>query len=152
MTDDKPKCMVEVNGKSIIERQLSVMYNCGIREEDITIVAGYKGEALQRLLKNTGINIIINADYENTNMVCSLMCAREIMEGGDDILISYGDIIYSEEVLRTILASEEEASVIVDDGWYSIGRNVVKILWMTRKRCYLMKKASWLKSGRRQRI
>ena len=39
LTDDKPKCMVEVNGKSIIERQLSVMYNCGIREEDITIVA-----------------------------------------------------------------------------------------------------------------
>ena len=119
LTDDKPKCMVEVNGKSIIERQLSVMYNCGIREEDITIVAGYQGEALQRVLKNTGINIIINADYENTNMVCSLMCAREIMEGGDDILISYGDIIYSEGVLRTILASEEEASVIVDDGWYS---------------------------------
>lgn len=119
LTDDRPKCMVEVNGKSIIERQLSVMHNCGIREEDITIVAGYKGEALQKLFRDTGMSIIRNNDYENTNMVCSLMCAREIMESGDDILISYGDIIYSEEVLRTILGSEEEASVVVDDGWYS---------------------------------
>ena len=96
MTDDRPKCMVEVNGKSIIERQLSVMLNSGSR-----------------------MSIIRNNDYENTNMVCSLMCAREVMESGDDILISYGDIIYSEEVLRTILGSEEEASVVVDDGWYS---------------------------------
>ena len=111
--------MVEVNGKSIIERQLSVMYNCGIREEDITIVAGYKGDVLQRLFRDTKMNIIINSDYENTNMVCSLMCARKIMEGEEDILISYGDIIYSEDVLRKVLRSEEEASVIVDDGWYS---------------------------------
>ena len=119
LTDDKPKCMVEVNGKSIIERQLSVMYNCGIKAEDITIIAGYKGEVLQKLFLNTGMNIIINNDYENTNMVCSLMCAREIIKNGEDILISYGDIIYNEDVLRTLLRSEEEASVIVDDGWYS---------------------------------
>ncbi len=119
LTDDRPKCMVEVNGKSIIERQLSVMHHCGIREKDITIVAGYKGEVLQELFRDVGIQVIINEDYENTNMVCSLMCAREMMEREDDILISYGDIIYSEEVLRTILGSEEDASVIVDDGWYS---------------------------------
>ncbi len=119
LTDDRPKCMVEVNGKSIIERQLSVMHHCGIREEDITIVAGYRGEVLQRLFRDAGMHVIINEDYENTNMVCSLMCAREMMEREDDILISYGDIIYSEEVLRTILGSEEDASVIVDDGWYS---------------------------------
>lgn len=119
LTDDRPKCMVEVNGKSIIERQLSVMYRCGIREEDITIVAGYRGEVLQELFRDVGIQVIINEDYENTNMVCSLMCAREMMEREDDILVSYGDIIYSEEVLRTILGSEEDASVIVDDGWYS---------------------------------
>lgn len=111
--------MVEVNGKSIIKRQLSVMHNCGIREEDITIVAGYKGDVLQRLFQDTKMSIIINSDYENTNMVCSLMCARKLMEGEEDILISYGDIIYSEDVLRKVLRSEEEASVIVDDGWYS---------------------------------
>ena len=65
------------------------------------------------------MDIIINEDYETTNMVCSLMCARELMESQDDILISYGDIIYEETVLRSILRSEDSASVIVDDGWYA---------------------------------
>lgn len=119
LTDDRPKCMVEVNGKSILERQLTVMHDCGIRDEDITIVAGYKGEVLRDIFRDTQMNIVINDNYENTNMVCSLMCAREIMEQYEDILLSYGDIIYNEKVLRSILQSEEKASVIVDDGWYS---------------------------------
>ena len=119
LTDDRPKCMVEVNGKSILERQLTVMHDCGIRDEDITIVAGYKGEVLWDIFRDTQMNIVINDNYENTNMVCSLMCAREIMEQYEDILLSYGDIIYNEKVLRSILQSEEKASVIVDDGWYS---------------------------------
>ena len=119
LTDDRPKCMVEVNGKSIIERQLEVMHNCGIKDEDITIVAGYRGDVLQQRFQDTKMNIIINENYETTNMVCSLMCTRNLMEGQDDILISYGDIIYNESVLQKILKSEENASVIVDDGWYS---------------------------------
>lgn len=119
LTDDRPKCMVEVNGKSIIERQLNTMHNCGIIDEDITIVAGYRGDMLQDKFKDTGMNIIINRDYETTNMVCSLMCARSLMEQQDDILISYGDIIYNEAVLTKILASGADSSVIVDDGWYS---------------------------------
>ena len=119
LTDDRPKCMVEVNGKSIIERQLAVMHNCGIKDEDITIVAGYRGDVLQQKFQDTKMDIIINEDYETTNMVCSLMCARELMESQDDILISYGDIIYEETVLRSILRSEDSASVIVDDGWYA---------------------------------
>lgn len=119
LTDDKPKCMVEVNGKSIIERQLAVMYNCGIKEEDITIIAGYRGDVLQQKFRNTKMDIIINEDYETTNMVCSLMCARKLMESQEDILISYGDIIYEEAVLQSVLQSEEMASVVVDDGWYS---------------------------------
>ena len=41
LTDDRPKCMVEVNGRSIIERQLDTMHACGISDEDITIICGY---------------------------------------------------------------------------------------------------------------
>lgn len=118
LTDDRPKCLVEVNGRSIIERQLDTMRKCGIVDEDITIIAGYRGDVLQERFKNAGMNIILNENYETTNMVCSLMCAKSLMERQDDILISYGDIIYNETVLKKILASTEESSVIVDDGWY----------------------------------
>ena len=119
LTDDRPKCLVEVNGRSILDRQLDTMHTCGIQGSDITIVAGYRGDVLQKKFADTDIDIIINENYETTNMVCSLMCARNLMEAEEDILISYGDIIYSDTVLRKVLEADDAASVIVDDGWYS---------------------------------
>ncbi len=118
LTDNCPKCMVKVNGKSIIERQLETMYACGIKEDDITIITGYCNDVLKNYFKNTGIHFIVNEKYETTNMVCSLMCARKIMQAEEDILISYGDIIYNTDILNKVLASESDSSVIVDDGWY----------------------------------
>ncbi len=118
LTDNCPKCMVKVNGKSIIERQLETMYACGIKEDDITIITGYRNDVLKDYFKNMGLHFIVNEEYETTNMVCSLMCARKIMESEEDILISYGDIIYNTDVLNKVLASESDSSVIVDDGWY----------------------------------
>lgn len=118
LTDDRPKCMVEVNGRSIIERQLDTMHVCGIREEDITIICGYRSDVLKTRFKDTKINFIVNDQYDSTNMVCSLMCARSLMAAEEDIIISYGDIIYGEPVLQKILAAEDDMSVIVDDGWY----------------------------------
>ena len=47
LTDNCPKCMVEVNGKSIIERQLEIMRECNIKEQDITIVCGYRNDVLR---------------------------------------------------------------------------------------------------------
>ena len=71
LTDNCPKCMVEVNGKSIIERQLETMYACGIKEDDITVIAGYRNEVLQDRFRNTGIRFVVNNDFETTNMVYS---------------------------------------------------------------------------------
>lgn len=118
LTDNCPKCMVKVNGKSIIERQLETVYACGIKEEDITIVAGYRNDVLQDYFKNTAIHFVVNGKYETTNMVCSLMCARAVMEAEEDILISYGDIIYNTDVLNKVIFAKDDSSVIVDDGWY----------------------------------
>lgn len=118
LTDDRPKCMVEVNGKSIIERQLSVMLSCGMKEDDITIIAGYRSDVLMKHFENRQVHFIVNDAYESTNMVCSLMCAENLMKSEEDIIISYGDIIYDESVFRKILEAEDGMSVIVDDGWY----------------------------------
>lgn len=118
LTDDRPKCMVEVNGRSIIERQLDTMHTCGMKDEDITIVCGYRSDVLRKKLGDTDIRFIVNEQYDTTNMVCSLMCARSLMESEDDIIVSYGDIIYGEPVFLKILESGDDMSVIVDDGWY----------------------------------
>ena len=111
LTDDRPKCMVEVNGKSIIERQLDTMYACGIHDEDITIICGYCSDVLMDRFKDTKINFIVNEQYDSTNMVCSLMCARNLMEAEEDIIISYGDIIYGEPVFQKILAAEDDTEL-----------------------------------------
>lgn len=119
LTDDRPKCMVEVNGRSIIERQLDTMRGCGIRDQDITIICGYCSEVLRKRFADTQIRFVVNEQYDSTNMVCSLMCARKMMETEEDIIISYGDIIYEEAVFRKILTAKDTMSVIVDDGWYA---------------------------------
>lgn len=119
LTNDRPKCMVEIKGKSIIDRQIDTMHSCGIKDEDLTIIAGYRGDVLQKKFQDTKINILINEQYESTNMVYSLMCAKRRMETADDILISYGDIIYYDTVLNRILQAEADISVVVDDGWFS---------------------------------
>ena len=84
LTDDRPKCMVEVNGKSIIERQLDVMRACGVNEKEITIIAGYRNDVLKSRFQGTEINFIVNSEFETTNMVCSLMCAKHQMEQEQD--------------------------------------------------------------------
>lgn len=118
LTDECPKCMVKVAGKSMIERQLAIMESCGIQKEDIYIVAGYRNAVLKNALAGTGTHMIVNEEFETTNMVCSLMCAQEVMQQEEDIIVSYGDIIYEKTVFQKILDSEDDMSVIVDDGWY----------------------------------
>ena len=46
------------------------------------------------------------------------MCAKELLQSEKDVIVSYGDIIYEESVLRKVLAAKDDISVIVDDGWY----------------------------------
>ena len=117
-TDEVPKCMVKLNSKCLIERQLESIKACGVSEQDIYILTGYKEEKLHELFKGTDIKFISNQEYENTNMVYTLMCAEELFEKEDDIIVAYGDIIYTPQVFQSILNSKEELSVIVDNGWF----------------------------------
>jgi choline kinase len=118
LTDKCPKCMVEVKGKSIIDRQIASINSCGINDEDIYIVTGYCGAVLEEHFKGREIHFIHNKEFDKTNMVCSLMCASDVMKSDEDIIVSYGDIIYNADVFQKILLSKEQLSVIVDDGWY----------------------------------
>lgn len=119
LTDDKPKCMVEINGRSIIERQLDVFERNGVEEKDICILTGYKDDVLKNHLRDKNVNFIKNDNFETTNMVCTLMCAKELINSEDEIIISYGDIVYSDDIFNKIKNSSKDISVIVDEGWLS---------------------------------
>ncbi|MCS5607976.1 MAG: NTP transferase domain-containing protein, partial [Alphaproteobacteria bacterium] len=93
-TNDRPKCLVELAGKTMLSRQLAVLNNAEIG--DVILVGGYCADQL----KPYASNIILNTDYGSTNMVHSLFCAQSAMDGCDDILISYSDIVYEDHVLQ----------------------------------------------------
>jgi L-glutamine-phosphate cytidylyltransferase len=108
-TLDRPKCMVEIDGISLIDRQLAVLKKEGL--EDIVMIGGYKAEMLRRY----GIKLKINPRYYETNMVWTLFCAEDELEG--EVIVSYGDIVYSREILQSLLQSKADIAVTIDKDW-----------------------------------
>ena len=108
-TADCPKCLTELGSMTLIERQLRTMRDGGV--SDIIIVTGYRAE----MLILPGTRQVHNADWENTNMVESLFSAGA--EFGDDLIVSYGDIVYEPRVLAALLESPHDISVVVDRRW-----------------------------------
>ncbi len=113
LTNDKPKCMVEYRGKPIISSILEAAKKCDM--EQIAIVNGYKKEVLEDFLKDKNINFFINENYEKSNMVSTLFCAKDFFD--DDLIVSYADIVYSEDVLQKLIDSSDDFSVVVDRKW-----------------------------------
>ena len=113
-TLDRPKCMVEIDGISLIDRQLSVLKAEGL--DNIIMPGGYKSE----MLKREGIKLKLNPRYFETNMVWTLFSVEEELDG--DVIVSYGDIVYSREILQTLLESTADIAVIIDKEWESYWR------------------------------
>lgn len=111
LTSDRPKGMVSLLGISILARQISVLQASGI--SDISIVGGYLAQRLETL----GLPTILNPDYQTTNMVESLMCARVLMDGSQDLIMAYGDIVFEPRVLDSLLREDGEIVVVADRGW-----------------------------------
>ncbi len=108
-TENLPKGMLLFAGKTIIERQIEMYRKCGI--DKIIIVRGYAADKITY----EGVTYYNNDDYANTNMVESLMAARE--EFTDDIIVSYSDILFEEHLLKTMMNSQYDFAVSVDDEW-----------------------------------
>lgn len=111
LTLEKPKCMVELFGKSLLQHQIDIFKSCSI--DDISIVTGYKNN----LINIEGVKFFENPDYERTNMVETMFCAKK--ELTDSVIISYGDIIFEKNVLKKLISNTDEISVIVDSNWES---------------------------------
>ena len=113
-TLDRPKCLVEVDGLSLLDRQLAVLASEAIHP--IVLIGGYRVE----MLKRPGIELRINPRYAETNMVWTLFCAEDDLEGA--VLLCYGDIVYSREILQALLKSKADIAVAIDLDWESYWR------------------------------
>ena len=109
-TENLPKCMLNFNGKTLIQRQIETLRSTGIN--DIVVVKGYMEEKIQL----PDVKYYINEDYANTNMVETLFTAEEEMN--DDILVCYADILYDKKVVEKILSSNVDIGVTVDNEYW----------------------------------
>ena len=104
-----PKCMVKVGGKPLIQHQIDVLKRSGIN--DIFIVKGCCANKIQI----NGIKTFTNNRYLETNMVSSLFCAESELDG--DVIVTYGDIVYSDSILEKVIKSKHDISVVIDLDW-----------------------------------
>jgi phosphoenolpyruvate phosphomutase len=109
LTEDIPKTLLDIKGKSILERQIEMLKRVGISE--IAVVRGYKKEKIN--IPN--LQFYDNDDYETTGTLVSLFHAREFMDR--DTVILYGDILIETEVIIKLLDSPNKTTLVVDRGW-----------------------------------
>ena len=116
-TENKPKALVEVKGKSILQYQLEALSSCEIK--DIIIVIGYKGEEIKKFIernkekfKDLDVTFIENKDYDKTNSAYSFFLARN--EINDNYIHLNCDIIFFPELLKALINSKYENVIIID--------------------------------------
>jgi choline kinase len=110
-TFDRPKCLVPLVGRELLTWQLDALEAAGV--EDVTVVTGYRAEQIEALAVTT----VHNDAFASTNMVASLMCAAAQLDGGDDVLVAYGDLVYEPRVVRALAACSAPLAMTVDRGW-----------------------------------
>ena len=113
-TLDRPKCLVEVDGESLLDRQIKVLKSKGINQ--IILIGGYLSEMLER----DDAELRINPIYDETNMVYTLFCAESDLNDG--AIVSYGDIVYSKTILSALLKSDADIAVTIDLDWETYWR------------------------------
>ena len=104
-----PKALVDINGKSLIERQIHLFQKNGITE--IFIVRGYMKEKFN--LDN--IEFIDDDGYANHDQLGSLITAQEKISG--EVLILFADLVFDENILHQILDTNEDISLALDLDW-----------------------------------
>ncbi len=109
LTEDRPKCMLDLRGEPLLRRMVRGFNDAGLR--DVTVVCGYKQEAVD--LPN--VKKVVNEAYGETGELASLVCGLEDLEG--PALIAYGDIIFESFILDRLLQSEADIALVVDAKW-----------------------------------
>ncbi|MFH1386566.1 MAG: phosphocholine cytidylyltransferase family protein [bacterium] len=121
-TKSIPKCLVRIKGRTLLSWQLDAIRKCGIKQ--IIVIKGYKAGKI----KYKNVKYYTNKNFAQTNMVRTLFCAAK--ELTRETIVSYGDIIYSEEVLRALIRSKADISVVVDTKWQGYWKKRAKNHWL----------------------
>jgi histidinol-phosphate/aromatic aminotransferase/cobyric acid decarboxylase-like protein/choline kinase len=148
-TQDQTKCMVRVQGKTLIEYALDALNDAGITK--VIIVIGYCGRKLQEFLgkkyKQIELIYVVNKNYNKTNNIFSLWLARNFLMQ-DDTLLLESDLIYEPKIIKDLLANKNANLAVVAkyeswmDGTVTLLDDAANIVEIIPKKHF-----EWAKSG-----
>lgn len=120
-----PKCLIEFNGKALIDNYFDSFHECGISE--VVIVVGYLSESLEKKLGDRYMNIdvkyIHNRDYASSNSAYSLWLARDEISGGSFVLAD-SDILFDKRIVQRLMNSHYENCLVADSAFEETGEEV----------------------------
>ena len=106
VTTDRPKVMLPIAGKPLLRWLVDAFKKQGVN--DITVVGGYRADAID----TAGIKLVVNERHEQSGELASLACAVDTLQ--NDTVISYGDLLFRSYIVRDLVDSEADFSVVVD--------------------------------------
>jgi len=127
-TKDNTKCMLEINGQTLIVRLLEQLSRVGVKK--VILVVGYKKENLIRHIGNAykGIDIeyVVNSVYNTTNNIYSLFLAKDYLLKEDTLLIE-SDLIFEDKIFERLLNDNRKTLAVVDSYKSWMDGTVVKL-------------------------
>jgi phosphoenolpyruvate phosphomutase len=117
-TADRPKIMLNIAGKPLLRWLIDGFKKQNINQ--ITVVGGYRADAIE----TAGIRLVLNERHAQTGELASLACAAAALE--TDTVISYGDLLFRSYVLRALVESKGEFSVVVDSSAFGADNRTVR--------------------------
>jgi choline kinase len=113
LTEDKPKCLTLINGRTLLERALAAAYEVAGRE-NVIVVGGYKSE----LLRTYHSNVVVNDKWASTNIMGSLMMLNDVLLD-QDCTIVYSDILFDPQDLSAVFHAPAPALLSVSN-WLEV--------------------------------
>lgn len=119
LTDRKPKCLLKVAEKPLLEYQIDAFMSAGI--SDIIVVSGYLHEQIEQFarsiaLEGREITIVRNTKFNDTNNMYSLWLAKKFLKKG--LVLANGDVLFDPSILIDMLADKKDNLVASDIGSY----------------------------------
>ncbi len=128
LTDTKPKCLLKVGNRTLLERTVCAMLQAGIRE--FVVVTGYRGDMIRSFLEQTPFEgqphftFLHNTDYEHNNNIYSLWMAGEVVRGKEFLLMDSDILCDPAAVVR--IAQQEESALALNR--HELGEEEIKVI------------------------
>ena len=113
--DGRPKCLLEFGGRSLLSRQLDILFRLGIRQ--VTLVVGYEADLIidhvGTLASRPDVAFVYNPAFTKGS-VLSLLAAKEAMTSGETVLVLDADVLFHPNIMQTLIESSHENCYLID--------------------------------------